>query len=146
METLTVCHESLPTIEDLKDDLSKLPQLDTDFQTDHYIINGMYIRKMTMPAGSLIVSKKHKSHHMFVCASGSLLFRDEKGSHVINGGDIFESFPNTCRLVYVLKESTCITIHRTDKTNLEDIEVELIEPDDMALYDFNNELVKKEIK
>jgi hypothetical protein len=33
-----------------------------------------------------------------------------------------------------------ITIHRTDKTDLDEIEAELIEPDNLALFDSSNKL------
>ena len=33
-----------------------------------------------------------------------------------------------------------ITIHRTDKTDLDEIEAELIEPNDLALFDASNKL------
>jgi hypothetical protein len=33
-----------------------------------------------------------------------------------------------------------ITIHKTSKTNLDKIEKELIEPDELALYDSSNKL------
>jgi hypothetical protein len=37
-------------------------------------------------------------------------------------------------------DSIGITIHKTDKTDLDEMEKELVEPDDMALFDSHNNL------
>ena len=44
-----------------------------------------------------------------------------------------------------LTDAIGITIHKTDKTDLDEIEAELIEPEEMALFDAKNEL-KAEFK
>ena len=38
------------------------------------------------------------------------------------------------RAVYSITETTCLTFHRTDKTDLDEIEAELIEDDPEAMY------------
>ena len=35
-----------------------------------------------------------------------------------------------------------MTVHKTDKTDLDEIEAELIEPDEIALFDATNKLSK----
>ena len=47
----------------LQEEVSKLPQ--TEPLTEHYFSNGMYCRKMFMPAGMLLVGKAHKQDHFF---------------------------------------------------------------------------------
>ena len=54
--------------------------------------------------------------------------------------DIIESEPGTKRVTLAVVDSIGITVHRTDKTDLDEIEAELIEPDDLALFDSSNKL------
>jgi hypothetical protein len=57
-------------IERLQMEMSNMPrselQLAADaMQTEHYFHAGMYARKLTRPAGTLIVGKVHKKDHFF---------------------------------------------------------------------------------
>jgi hypothetical protein len=60
-------------------------------------------------------------------------------------GDIIESKQGTKRVTLALTEAIGITCHKTDKTDLDEIEAELIEPEEMALFDSANKL-KAEFK
>ena len=55
-------------------------------------------------------------------------------------GDVVESQPGTKRVTLAVTDAVGITIHRTDKTDLDELEAELIEPDDTALFDASNKL------
>jgi hypothetical protein len=55
-----------------------------------------------------------------------------------------ESQPGTKRVTMAVTDSIGITIHRTDKTNLDEIEADLLEPDTTALFDARNN-VKTEL-
>lgn len=50
------------------------------------------------------------------------------------------SDPGTKRATYAHEASLCVTVHRTDKRSLDDIEADLVEPDDTALFNAHNEL------
>jgi hypothetical protein len=58
----------------------------------------------------------------------------------LQAGDVVESKPGTKRVTLAVEDSIGITIHKTDKTDLDEIEAELIEPDTMALFDSNNNI------
>jgi hypothetical protein len=60
-------------------------------------------------------------------------------------GDVIESKPGTKRVTLAVTDAIGVTIHRTDKTDLDDIEAELIEPDTAALFDSSNKLKIKEL-
>ena len=51
-----------------------------------------------------------------------------------------DSKPGTKRVTLAVTDAIGITIHRTDKTDLDEIEAELIEPDPSALFDARNKL------
>jgi mannose-6-phosphate isomerase-like protein (cupin superfamily) len=130
-----------PTLEQinrLQGEMSKLPQ--QELPTEHYFSGGMYCRKLWRPAGTLIVGKVHKKDHFFVCAAGEIIAWSEKGMVTLKAGDIIESKAGTKRVTLAVQDSIGVTFHVTDKTDLEEIEAELIEPDDLALFDAYNKL------
>ena len=125
-------------IENLQREMVAMPQV--ELQTDHYFSGGMYCRKLTRPAGTLIVGKVHKKDHFFLCAKGEIIAWSEGGMRHLREGDVIVSKPGTKRVTLAVTDAIGITFHRTNKTNLDKIEKELIEPDELALFDSNNKL------
>jgi quercetin dioxygenase-like cupin family protein len=125
-------------IDHLQAEMVKLPQ--ADLQTEHYFSEGMYCRKVFRPAGTVIVGKIHKKPHFFLCAKGEIIAWTESGMRTLRAGDIVESKPGTKRVTYATEDSIGVTFHKTDNTDLDAIETELIEPDDTALFDSSNNI------
>lgn len=124
-------------IEQLQAEMVKMPQ--ADLQTEHYFSeSGMYCRKVFRPAGTLIVGKVHKHHHLFLCAMGEIIAWTENGMKRLQAGDVVESKPGTKRVTLAVTDAIGVTVHRTDKTDLDEIEAELVEPDNTALFDSSN--------
>jgi hypothetical protein len=124
----------------LQAEMVNMPQ--AELKTDHYFSGGMYCRRVFRSAGTLIVGKIHKEDHLFMCASGQIMAWTENGMKTLNAGDVVESKAGTKRVTLALTDAIGITIHKTDEKDLEIIEKQLIEPDNLALFDFNNELKK----
>lgn len=136
----------IPTIEQidkLQREMANMPQV--EFKTDHYFSEGMYCRKVFRPAGTLIVGKVHKKDHFFMCVAGEIIAWTENGMKNLVAGDIIESKQGTKRVTYALTDAIGITVHKTDKTDLDEIEQELIEPDELALFDSSNKLKNIEV-
>jgi len=133
-------------IDRLQAEMVKMPQ--ADLQTEHYFSeSGMYCRKVFRPAGTLIVGKVHKHHHLFLCAMGEIIAWTENGMKRLQAGDVVESKPGTKRVTLSVTDAIGVTVHRTDKTDLDEIEAELVEPDNTALFDSSNLLkIAGEIK
>ncbi len=124
-------------IERLQAEMVQMPQ--ADLQTEHYFSeSGMYCRKVFRPAGTLIVGKVHKQHHLFLCAMGEIIAWTENGMKRLQAGDVVESKPGTKRVTLAVTDAIGVTVHRTDKTDLDEIEAELVEPDNTALFDSSN--------
>ena len=133
--------DHIPTREEidrLQSEMSVMPQ--AELQTEHYFSGGMYCRKLTRPAGTLIVGKVHKKDHFFLCAKGEIIAWSEGGMKHLYAGDIICSKPGTKRVTLAVTDAIGITFHKTTKTNLDKIEKELIEPDELALFDSSNNL------
>ena len=146
MNNLANLIPSREQIERLQAEMVQMPQ--ADLQTEHYFSeSGMYCRKVFRPAGTLIVGKVHKHHHLFLCAMGEIIAWTENGMKRLQAGDVVESKPGTKRVTLAVTDAIGVTVHRTDKTDLDEIEAELVEPDNTALFDSSNLLkIAGEIK
>lgn len=122
----------------LQGEMVKMPQV--ELKTDHYFSDGMYCRKVFRPAGTVIVGKVHKKDHFFMCVSGEIIAWTENGMKTLKSGDIIASKSGTKRVTLAVKDSIGVTVHATEKTDLDEIEAELIEPDELALFDSSNNL------
>ncbi len=145
---ISTCFSGAPVpreaIEALQRELVKLPQAD-NLITQHHFADGMYCRTLWRPAGTLIVGKVHKREHFYIVASGRVLVTTEEGVKELTGTTVVVSKPGTKRAVLALEDSTCLTVHRTDKTDLDAIEEDLIEYDGTALFDAGNRPITKTI-
>lgn len=119
--------------------MSTMPQA-TGMKTDHYFAGGMYCRRLWRPARTVIVGKIHKAPHFFLCAAGEIIAWSETGMRKLLPGDVIESQPGTKRVTLAMTDAIGITIHKTELTDLDAIEAELIEPDETALFDAGNNL------
>jgi quercetin dioxygenase-like cupin family protein len=125
-------------IDRLQAEMVKMPQV--ELQTEHFFSPGMYCRRVFRPAGTLIVGKVHKTPHFFLCAKGEIIAWTESGMRKLQAGDVVECQPGTKRVTLAVTDAIGVTIHKTEKINLDEIETELIEPDDSALFDSSNKL------
>jgi len=123
----------------LQAEMAKLPQV--ELETLHYFADGMYCRWLYRPKGTLIVGKVHKKEHFYLVIQGCV----QVEKTLYRAPSICVSAAGTKRAVLALEDSVCITIHRTDKTDLDEIEKEIVEDDPDALFDFRNHLKLKEL-
>ena len=122
-----------------------MPQVECE--TEHYFADGMYCRMVTRAAGVLIVGKVHKREHFYMVVKGRVaVIQDGAEERIYEAPSVIVSRPGTKRAVLALDDSVCLTVHRTDKTDLADIEAEIIEPDDTALFGPDNRLKSLEYK
>lgn len=119
--------------------LSGMPQ--ADLPTEHFFADGMYCRFLPRPAGTLIVGKVHRKEHFYVVCYGTVRVTGGEGpAREITGPCVIVSQPGTKRAVLAMTDAVCLTVHRTDSTDLDEIESELVEPDAQALFDARNQL------
>jgi len=125
----------------LENVLRNMPQVEVP--TSHYFAAGMYARVMELKQGYTIVGKVHKAEHFFILAKGVLAVTVDDKVTVMTAPVVVTSSPGVKRAGYAIEDCICINIHRTDNTDLDDIEDELIEPDPKALFDSSNKLKNK---
>ena len=135
-ETNVPTHEQ---IERLQHEVMLMPQVEPI--TEHYFsADGMYCRKVWRPASTLVIGKVHKKDHFFICVKGEIIAWSETGMRHLKEGDVIESKPGTKRVTFAVTDAIGITVHKTDKTDLDEIEAELIEPCEMSFFDAYNKI------
>lgn len=122
----------------LKGEMAKIPQV--ELPTEHYFADGMYCRVLPRKAGMVIFGKVHKKEHFYVVCTGTVAVTTDNGVQQVTGPRVIVSKPGTQRAVWALTDAVCMTVHRTDKTDIEEVERDLIEPDDEALFGPGNVL------
>lgn len=139
MEQLPDTTTSSGQIDRLASEMLKLPQV--ELPTDHFFADGMYARAVYRPAGAVIVGRVHKREHLYIIMSGCVDVTTLDGAVVRHTAPaVIVSQPGTQRVVYAVTDSLCMTVHRTDKTDLSEIEEELVEPSKYGVFDAHNKL------
>lgn len=119
----------IDTVRDVQQQLSESPdQIDVPVQ--HHFAPGVYMRQMDAAAGTLVVSKMHRTEHMNILLKGSLTVATEDGIQLMTAPCVLKSMPGTKRIGYFHEDSSWITIHPTSDTDLEKIEQQVIVSDD----------------
>ena len=118
----------IDTVRDVQKQLSESPDV-IDVPVQHHFAPGVYMRQMDAAAGTLVVSKMHRTEHMNILLKGSLTVATENGIELLKAPCVLKSMPGTKRIGYFHEDSSWITIHPTSDTDLEKIEQQVIVPD-----------------
>lgn len=101
-----------------------------DVPVEHHFAPGVYMRQMNAKAGTVVVSKMHRTEHMNVLLSGSLTIATENGIEYLKAPAVIKSMPGTKRIGYFHEDTSWMTVHPTDSTDLEEIERQVIVPEE----------------
>ena len=115
----------------------------------HNFVTGMYIREIFMPKGKLIVSKIHKVDHPYFILKGIVEVATEEGIKRIEAPYYGITPRGTKRALYIIEDTTWITVHQTFLKDLDKIEKEVIAEsfDELEkLESFENNLLEGERK
>jgi hypothetical protein len=90
----------------------------------HHFSPGLYIREMTIPEGTVLTGKVHKTEHLCIMCGDLELASDGLKARMI-GFHVLESKVGAKRLGLAHKETIFTTIHATNETDIEKLEKEL---------------------
>ena len=121
----------------------KLPQV--ELETRHYFADGMYAREVVRAAGTLIVGRVHKKEHFYIVTKGRIKVTSDDGVKEYAAPTVLISKPGTKRAVLALEDSVCMTVHRTMKKSLKNVERELVEDEPASPFGLGNTLKLKEL-
>ena len=113
----------------------------------HSFADGCYIREIFNPAGELLVTKIHKKEHPFFLMKGKMSILTEDGVKHVQAPHHGITKPGTKRIIYTHTDCVFVTVHATNKTDVDEIEKEVIANDfndpAISLEEFK-QLTKKE--
>jgi hypothetical protein len=100
----------------------------------HDFSDGVYARTLMIKAGVCLVGARHKTNH-FLCVSAG------RGYMSVNGSENFyyeaplliETRKGTKRAITAIEDTIMTTFHKTDKTDVEEIGEDILEPENIAL-------------
>jgi len=110
--------------------------LSQDCPVTHRFTKGCYLREILMPAGTRIIGKIHATEHFNILLTGKVTVVTAEGSEYIEAPYTFVSKAGVQKVVFIHEDCLWQTVHVTDKTNIEEIEKEVIVEDyDQLLID-----------
>lgn len=115
-----------PEIESLERVLLKRPQITDRLRLKHHFGPGVYVRELWRPRWAIIIGHAHKTRHLNILVSGHLKVYMDGKVHDIRAGDVFVSEAGVRKITRAIKESTLMTIHPTNETDLDKLEEELV--------------------
>lgn len=93
---------------------------------EHSFTKGIYIRKMFIPKGIVIVTKIHKTQHPYFIMQGDVTVVTEDGEVRIKAPYTGITEPGTQRALFTHEDTVWITIHATDKKDVEEISKDVV--------------------
>lgn len=121
----------------LQRELAQYDQLDLPLK--HTFAPGAYAREIFLPRGCIVVGKIHKHAHLNIVTRGRVTVVTEFGPKYIDATEApvtFTSDAGSKRALYCHDDTIWTTIHLTDKTDLAEIEREIIATDYVELDQF----------
>ena len=115
---------TMPEILRIEKEILAMPQV--ELPIEHYQIDGVYVRSMFIPAGTILTGKIHNFESIAILAKGRIRITNGTDSYIISEGHIMVDQPGVKRLGYAETDVIFITVHRTDNTEIDDIEKELV--------------------
>jgi hypothetical protein len=112
-------------IEGIEGAMLHLPQIEC--LLNHHFCEGVYLRELTMPAGSKIIGHEHKTKHFNIVLSGKADVSINGDIHRIEAPYLFISEPGVRKVLNIVEDMTWVTVHPTEHGEFSsDLESDLI--------------------
>jgi hypothetical protein len=112
-------------VEKLLAQVQQMPQVDC--QTKHYFGPSIYIREVTMPAGSVVIGKPHRKDHMCVMLQGRMIVVDAEGKQKELVAPMTFVGSAGRKVAYILETTVFQNILATEETDIEVLENMLVD-------------------
>jgi len=112
-------------VKNLLDVTREMPQVQCEEK--HHFGPNIYIKEVTMPAGSVIIGKSHKIEHVCNMMSGRMIIVQEDGSKVeLVAPMTFVGKPGR-KVAYIIETVVFQNIYATDETDINKLENMFVE-------------------
>ena len=123
----------------LETELAKQAQVDVPIK--HYFSQGIYGREMTIPADTVVTGEIHKYSQLNILSKGDISVLTEEGIKRVQAPFTIVSPPGTKRIAYAHTECIWTTIHATEETDIDKIELQFIAKDEQEYLDHCEKLL-----
>lgn len=114
-----------PNLDEVTEAMLKLPQ--ADCPVEHIFAPGIYIRKLSVKAGTFMIGRKHRKGLMNIFIKGAVRFKQDDGTvKEMTAPKEFMGQPGQ-KVGLVLEDMIWLNVYATDKTNIDEIEKEIFE-------------------
>lgn len=103
-----------------------------EMPVQHFFAPHVYLRQITMRAGLLVIGKMHKTCHFNIIIAGDVSIKTPSGIERVTIQKypcIFVSEPGVKKVLYCHEDTIWATVHPTDTTDMEELELELVVPE-----------------
>jgi hypothetical protein len=112
-------------VDHLLSQVEQMPQVDC--QTKHYFGPSLYIREVTMPAGTVVIGKPHRKEHMCVMLQGRMIVVTGDGTKQELVAPLTFVGSAGRKVAYILETTVFQNILATDETDIEVLENMLVD-------------------
>jgi hypothetical protein len=85
------------------------------------VTNGMYTREIIIPKGTLLTGRVHKYPYVDIMLSGDITVAIPGGVKRLVGANVCDGIPGRKRAGYAHEDTRWVTVHRTDRIELEEM-------------------------
>lgn len=93
-----------------------------ELEVKHTFLDGMYVRELFIPKGTLLVGKIHKQACVNIVSKGDISILTETGSARVKAGYSVASPAGIQKLGFAHEDTVFVNVFRTDETDPEKIE------------------------
>lgn len=104
--------------------MASLPQ--EDCPVKHRFTPGCYLREIFMPADTYVIGKIHSTEHFNIILKGRVTVITAEGTETYEAPHTFVSEAGVQKVVYMHTDCVWQTVHVTEKTDIDQIEQDVI--------------------
>lgn len=93
-----------------------------EFEVKHTFLNGMYMRELFIPKGSVLIGKIHKLDCLNIVSKGDISILTENGSGRVTAGHSVVSPAGIQKVGFANEDTVFVNVFRTDETDVSKIE------------------------
>lgn len=100
---------------------------------DHTFLPGLYLRKVTMPEGAMVIGHEHLTRHTNVIIRGRVKVMIDGVTEELVAPYQFISEAGVRKTLYIVEETDWLTVHLTDETDIQKLEDSIIKKSETFL-------------